>query len=321
MNENNPLVSIIIPTYNRADLIVETLQSVQNQTYQNWECIVVDDGSTDGTENVMAQFYRHDYRFSFHKNNSSKGAPGARNTGAKLSKGEFLVFMDSDDLLAKDCLLYRMEKMRSHPDFDFLVFSTVEFEKRWDDRNILWNVNTTDDIIIRFLNMDVPWIIMAPIWKRKSFFDLGLWNERILSLQDWDFHIRAILKGYNYLYFSQVDNFVRRDNDLETIGKNAFSKEHLNSHLNLFQDLKILMAGNPHYKHRLNGLAFWIGEEALRRGYPDVAKMAVSIAQSDMHFSKRIVNYISITVFRKLFIKYPIKPDFGITRKVYAPIY
>lgn len=93
MSQKEPLVSIIIPTYNRAHLIGETLDSVLAQTYENWECIVVDDGSTDHTDEVMAEYCAKDSRFRyFHRPDTHKpGGNGARNYGFLMSRGEFVV--------------------------------------------------------------------------------------------------------------------------------------------------------------------------------------------------------------------------------------
>ncbi|SKB76358.1 Glycosyltransferase involved in cell wall bisynthesis [Salegentibacter salinarum] len=101
-----PLVSIIIPTYNRAHLIGETLDSVIAQTYKNWECIVVDDHSTDNTSQVGLEYTIKDERITFVKRpkGSLKGAASCRNIGLKNAKGDFVQFLDSDDLLAPDKL-------------------------------------------------------------------------------------------------------------------------------------------------------------------------------------------------------------------------
>ena len=96
-----PLVSIIIPTYNRADLILETLQSVQNQTYTNWECIIVDDGSKDRTEEVVRDFIKTDSRYQYYKRPEyhKQGGNGARNFGFSLAKGDYINWFDSDDIM------------------------------------------------------------------------------------------------------------------------------------------------------------------------------------------------------------------------------
>lgn len=87
MTNQNPLVSIIIPTFNRAHLIGETLDSVLAQTYPNWECIVVDDGSTDNTDEVMAEYMARDARFQYHHRPEDRlpGGNAARNYGVEFS--------------------------------------------------------------------------------------------------------------------------------------------------------------------------------------------------------------------------------------------
>jgi glycosyltransferase involved in cell wall biosynthesis len=97
---DQPIVSIIIPTYNRAHLIGETLDSVLAQTYTNWECIIVDDGSTDNTDEVVEEYVKKDSRFKYYHRPDEHlpGGNGARNYGFKMSKGEYVNWLDSDDL-------------------------------------------------------------------------------------------------------------------------------------------------------------------------------------------------------------------------------
>lgn len=94
----NDLVSIITPTYNSAKFITETIQSVQNQTYANWEMIIVDDCSSDETEAIVLLFLKKDSRIQFHKLAQNSGPAVARNTGIELAKGEFMTFIDADDI-------------------------------------------------------------------------------------------------------------------------------------------------------------------------------------------------------------------------------
>jgi glycosyltransferase involved in cell wall biosynthesis len=110
-----PLVSIIIPTYNRSSVIRETLDSVFAQTYNNWECIIVDDGSTDNTSNVVLTYVAKDKRFHYYKrpDTHNEGGNGARNYGLEISKGVYVQFLDSDDLLAKN----KLESYKSQPSF------------------------------------------------------------------------------------------------------------------------------------------------------------------------------------------------------------
>jgi glycosyltransferase involved in cell wall biosynthesis len=94
--EVSPLVSIVIPTYNRARLLRRAIQSVLNQTYQNFELIIVDDYSTDNTESMVKSF--RDDRIRYLQHSKNRGAVAARNTGIKAAKGEYIAFQDSDDV-------------------------------------------------------------------------------------------------------------------------------------------------------------------------------------------------------------------------------
>jgi len=95
------LVSVIIPAYNRADLVEETLDSILNQTYTNWECILVDDGSTDGTIQLLKEYALKDPRFIVlsRDDDRKKGANACRNIGLENAKGDYIIFFDSDDLM------------------------------------------------------------------------------------------------------------------------------------------------------------------------------------------------------------------------------
>src|SRR5689334_4331637 len=98
MPENNaPLVSIVMPAYNRANFIIETIDSIQKQTYSNWELIIVDDGSTDRTSEIIMNI--EDKRIRYYKE-QHRGMEDARNFGLEKARGEFIGFMDSDDLWA-----------------------------------------------------------------------------------------------------------------------------------------------------------------------------------------------------------------------------
>ncbi len=96
---NTPLVSIITPSYNSADFIAETIQSVKAQTYQNWEMLITDDGSTDNTIAIIETYTKHDPRIKLYRSNLRSGSPAApRNRSIKEAKGKYIAFLDSDDL-------------------------------------------------------------------------------------------------------------------------------------------------------------------------------------------------------------------------------
>lgn len=116
MNNNNsesPLISVVIPTYNRCDLLAEALRSVVSQTYSNWELLVIDDGSTEPIEEVVKAF--SDQRIIYHRQ-MNQGVSVARNLGIQLAKGKYIAFLDSDDMMEPICLDEKIKLVKENPD-------------------------------------------------------------------------------------------------------------------------------------------------------------------------------------------------------------
>ena len=107
MNKIYPLISVVIPAYNAEQFLDETLESVLSQTYENWECIIVNDGSTDSTESVAKKWCEKDSRFRL-TDKENGGLSSARNWGIKESKAEYIAFLDADDILTPDSLEVRI---------------------------------------------------------------------------------------------------------------------------------------------------------------------------------------------------------------------
>ncbi|GGE32326.1 glycosyltransferase family 2 protein [Psychroflexus planctonicus] len=216
-----PLVSIIIPTYNRAHLIGETLDSVLAQTYPNWECIIVDDGSTDNTDEVVGAYVEKDARFKYYHRPEEHlpGGNGARNFGFKMSKGEYVNWLDSDDLLSP-YFLSNKELEFLNGNFDAIVSLSQTFNKISGDGSILWNILPDNkdqlqlnNLVNDFLKQNMLWPPIAIVWK-KTFFDKKkeLWNEHLKSWQDWEFHIKMLLEKPNLHFKScDIDTFYRID--------------------------------------------------------------------------------------------------------------
>ena len=128
MNQiNNTLVSVIMPTYNRAGLIGETIESVLAQTYPHWELIIVDDGSQDDTEEIVSQF--HDKRIGFYKAGRIGVNGKIKNIGLDKSKGELVAFIDSDDLWANDKLEKQVTALQQHAAAGFSLTGGYNFKE------------------------------------------------------------------------------------------------------------------------------------------------------------------------------------------------
>ena len=117
MKYMNELVSIIMPSYNTSEYVEESIKSVLNQTYTNWELIIVDDCSTDNSEEIIKQF-THDARIRFFKNEKNSGAAISRNFALREAKGKWIAFLDSDDLWEPEKLEKQIGFMREN-DYKF----------------------------------------------------------------------------------------------------------------------------------------------------------------------------------------------------------
>src|ERR1700680_1606833 len=120
-----PLVTVVVPAYNYEHFISETLLSVRAQTYQQWECIVVDDGSTDNTGSAVSDFVEKDPRIKYIRQENG-GLAAARNTGIAHGAGEYYQFLDADDLLEPRKFERQVELLEQHPEID-ITFADVRY--------------------------------------------------------------------------------------------------------------------------------------------------------------------------------------------------
>jgi len=190
----NPIVSIIIPTYNRAHLISETLQSISVQTYQNWECIVVDDSSNDNTAEILQKLSENDPRFKYftRPSNVEKGPNGCRNYGFEKSSGDYILWFDSDDLLKVDALQKLLVKFSEEID---VVVSKVMFTKMETGEVYRENTIISNDLTIDYLTGKISFYVCGPIWKRTFLQGKKLFDTNVSNLDDWDFNLRMIYQN------------------------------------------------------------------------------------------------------------------------------
>ncbi len=194
-------------------MLAEALASVQAQTFADWECLVVDDGSTDASPTVAEAFARTDSRFRALKRHGDKrGANVCRNQGIEAAKGDYILLLDSDDLLKPECLEHRVRALEENPDLDFGVFAGEIFRFVPGDVGLIYSRPTSEHDIDRFLKLENPWITLHPLWTRGAIEKVGAWDERLPSWQDWEYHIRAISAGLSYKHFSYSDSYYRLAN-------------------------------------------------------------------------------------------------------------
>lgn len=213
-NKSEPQVSILIPNYNKAPYLRDTLNSVLAQTYTSWECIVVDDHSTDQSWAILEEYAKLDARIKVYIRpvNSAKGGNVCRNFALELAKGELVLFLDSDDILATYCLIQRVEQAQNNPGLDFLGFATALFEQVISDAKYLWNIDTEGESdLSRFLRMDALWQTSGCIYRRGFLLNLNALSPSRRFWQDYELHIKALLCSSRYKKFLSLapDVFIR----------------------------------------------------------------------------------------------------------------
>jgi glycosyltransferase involved in cell wall biosynthesis len=193
-----PTVSIIIPTYNRAELITQTLQSVRAQTFSDWECIVVDDGSTDETHRVVERVAAEDARFRLIRQANSTAA-AARNRGAAEARGEFLAFLDDDDLFEPDKLQWQVAALRDNPDAALVYGETFNFQDGDPGKGGLYLEHVKRKPQGRppvgFERLLVCSSIYAPLVRSATFRATGGFDTSLPSAEDWDMWLTLSRRG------------------------------------------------------------------------------------------------------------------------------
>ena len=313
------LISIIIPVFNRTEVVKNTLDSVLAQTFKDWECIIVDDGSTDNSWEVLEEYEQKDNRFKIHKRNREpKGASTSRNLGRKLAKGRYVIFLDSDDLMTVDCLDYRLNKIHENPNNSAWIFGTGVFNKEIGDTNIIWNkLNTKEDDVVRFLNQDMPWHTSGPVWLNNNLLHF---NEQALSFQDWEYHLRFLVQKKNY--YKDLDDkltgYYRMDKLQSSISANTFKTIQLTNRIEVILEtskvinfhtskydldiLKLIFRSTRLLKtHGLKSEAYSSWDFA--KGYFNISKVNSIILSAFLHLENknniRMLEFIIFRIFRK----------------------
>ncbi len=192
-------VTICIPSFNRADLVSETLDSILAQTHPLWEALIVEDGSTDDSVAVIAGYARRDPRVRLiTRAREPKGACTCRNIAVENGRGRYVMFLDTDDLLAPFCIEQRLAVMDENPHLDFAVFPMLLFQDDARTADRLWNVDTEEDDLVRLLRLDPICQGTGTLWRRDSFRRSGMWDEQLRLWQDIELHLRAFAGGYRY---------------------------------------------------------------------------------------------------------------------------
>ena len=203
--KNRPLVTIVIPYFNEGQVAIDCIQSVMNQDYTNFECIIVNDCSTNVEQlKIIATFIAKDKRFKIVNNAINQGLASTRNKGIELATGKYIAFLDSDDILLKSSLfrrVYQNEIFERDPSFAGSYSEILSLEEKVSASmvflfNNLYHKTPLKNFLT--LNLDCPFVVHAPL-VRLDVMRQFLFNEKmLLGFEDWECWLRMLRAGYQF---------------------------------------------------------------------------------------------------------------------------
>lgn len=233
------LVSVIVPTYNASSFILDTLISIQNQTYKNWECIIIDDGSTDNTYHVIEHIMVDDNRFKY-QYQTNIGLSASRNAGILKSKGIFVLFLDSDDLINKHKIKAHLNYHSQFPVIDISYGNALYFYDK-SPENLFLNKNNSNiewmlkvqgygnEILTKLFEQNMM-VVSSPIIKKKVIDKIGGFDSAFTSLEDWDYWIRLAINNCYFYHINEdcASTYIRLSSNSMSMNGLRMHKNHYN---------------------------------------------------------------------------------------------
>jgi len=231
MNTINNKISVIVTCYNQEEFLLETCNSLINQTYNNWEAIIVNDGSTDDTEKIALKVCKDDSRFRYYYKKNA-GVSSARNYGLKKCYGDFIQFLDGDDKLENSKFELSINEVNKDKNLEVIVTNFLRFKsKNGKPKKDHFNLN---DYQINYKNILLSWDIEFTIPIHSGLFSVKsmegiLFNESLKAKEDWVFWIQLFKKNPKVfflnkrlaLYRAHKKNMSKNNDKMFLNGKNA----------------------------------------------------------------------------------------------------
>lgn len=284
------LVSIVTPCYNAAPFVAATIESVKAQTYPEVEHIVVDDGSTDQSWDVIQRHARRVTQLRLERN---RGGSHARNRGAERARGEFLMFLDADDLIAPDTIEALVAAVRERPGhIAFCGWKRLQLvDGGWiaSPPEVVPPAPGSDPLREWLLGSWIP--PCAILWRRTDYEKTGGWDETLAVNQDGDLILRALVQGARLVHTARGEGYYRSHSGARlTVSDNIFSPATLRSRIRVFEKLTAELErqgrlsgygeplGTAYYRLAILGFQTEpeLARECLRRGRALAGRPAVS---------------------------------------------
>lgn len=267
------LVSVVLPTYNRSRFICESVESALNQTWRNIELIVVDDGSTDNTAEILSR-YKNDIRLKYHYQDNM-GQSAARNYGISLARGHYISFLDSDDVWIADKLEKQLEATVNNPEYDIYYGDIILIDEYGNeisrDNMTRYSGNVTGRLIgDNFISMSTT------LTRRECFNRNGLFNESDRLAEDYELWLRFSV-NCRFLYIPEYFCKYRVMNN--QLSSNADKRLDCNEAIirSFIQDNRHILSGNEIRR----GLSHFYARRArYEAGHSKISNAAITLTRS-----------------------------------------
>lgn len=274
------LVSTVVPVYNRAEMVEACIQSVLEQTYRPIELVLVDDGSTDDTLRVLED-WRQRYPNTIRVLGQANAGPGAaRNAGLGASNGEFIQYLDSDDLLHPEKFEWQVDSLIRNPQADVSYCITERLNLKTGETRVWARTGEAiQDIFPSFLPKR-GWATLTPLWRRSACDAIGPWKS-LRVMEDWEHDLRAGILGLRPVRVPGVLCTVRDHEGDRASGMNeGFTPERMRdfflAHESIWQLMKERGLIDWDYLGPFSRTMFWAGRECGRNGFRDEAERALA---------------------------------------------
>ena len=240
-----PTISIIVPCYNQSQYLDEALQSVLEQTYSNWECIIVNDGSADDTEIVANNWVEKDKRFRYLFQNNS-GLSSSRNLGIENASGEFILPLDADDKISNQYLKLALIAFQEDNSLK-VVYAKAE---KFGLENGLWELRPFSKRNLCYFNM----IFCSAFFRKKEWDLVGGYDEKMIyGWEDWEFWMAILKSGGSVKCLDHIGFYYRIKNDSMAKQLDAVKTEMLAKYMSVkHADFYVNQLGSFHYLCNIN---------------------------------------------------------------------
>ena len=255
----DPVVTVVVPAMNDAQFLRTCLRSIREQWFQQLECVVVDDGSTDDTASIAQEFADKDERFSTVSHATSRGPSAARNTGVSHSSAPFVTFLDADDFLYQHAIKSRVEALQQ-ADQSRVAGSFCDWQSTPQNEapQTPSRAAAKKDHVVGFVHgPECPFIVTAPIVRRSVLAEVGGFDESPRTAEDFDLWVRILRQGYTFVYVPRIGVAYRQKSTGLVFSESAF---HADSAVSVIErqyedlsghdDAPMLDLPLPHYQQR-----------------------------------------------------------------------